>query len=319
VNTTNKLKVAGFFSGVGGIETGFEQAGFEVSFANEIDKYAGVTYQSNHKHNLLVDDISNVDPQVVPKNLDLIVGGFPCQAFSVAGYRKGFEDPRGNIYWQLHRQISDKLPPALMLENVKNLASHDGGNTFRVIRESLEDLGYKLHSKVMNARDYGNIPQNRERVYIVGFQDEEAWSKFTWPNELGLSKRIDQLVDFEAKVEERYYYREDRPMYEVLKASILETGTVYQWRRHYVRQNKTGVCPTLTANMGTGGHNVPLIHTKHGIRKLTPKECFNLMGFPRSFKMPVVLADSHLYKQAGNAVVVPVVKRIAKQIKNALE
>lgn len=309
--------MAGLFAGVGGIELGFKQAGFTPLLANEIDKYASVTYSLNHAHPLILRDIHELQTKEIPR-IDVLTGGFPCQAFSVAGYRKGFKDPRGNVFWEIVRILDEKKPSIVFLENVKNLTGHDGGKTFKVVVEALETLGYKVSYKVMNAAQYSKIPQNRERIYIVGFLKKKDYSNFEFPKELNAPLDLADFIDFKSKVDDNFYYN-DKYMTKELVRSVTRQDTVYQWRRHYVRENKSGLCPTLTANMGTGGHNVPLILTKHGIRKLTPRECFNLMGFPKSFKLPTELANSQLYKQAGNAVVVPVIKRIAVQIMKAIE
>lgn len=310
--------VAGLFGGVGGIELGFEKAGFDILWANEFDEKASITYKENHKHELLVDDIHNVQPEQLP-DIDILTGGFPCQAFSVAGYRKGFEDERGNLFFEILRLAIAKQPRVIFMENVKNLVSHDSGNTFKVIRESLLENGYLVKDKVLNASEYGNIPQNRERIYIVAFKNALDYEKFTFPEPISLTKKLSDVIDFDTEVEAKFYYTPEKCIfYDQLKESITSENTIYQWRRKYVRENKSGVCPTLTANMGTGGHNVPIIFTKKGIRKLTPKECFNIQGFPQDFQLPN-LANSHLYKQAGNSVVVPVIERIANNIKYALE
>lgn len=309
--------MAGLFAGVGGIELGFKQAGFTPVLANEIDKYAGVTYGLNHAHPLILGDIHDLETREIPR-IDLLTGGFPCQAFSVAGYRRGFKDPRGNVFWEIVRVLDEKKPSVVFLENVKNLTGHDGGKTFRVVIEALETLGYHVTSKVMNAAQYSRVPQNRERIYIVGFLKKRDFSNFEFPRELKAPLDLAEFIDFDSEVDENFYYR-DKYMSKELEKVITRKDTVYQWRRHYVRENKSGLCPTLTANMGTGGHNVPLVLTRHGIRKLTPRECFNLMGFPKSFKLPTGLANSQLYKQAGNAVVVPVIKRIAVQIFKAID
>lgn len=314
---SSPISMAGLFAGVGGIELGFKQAGFTPILANEIDKYAGVTYSLNHSHPLVLRDIHELQTKEIPR-IDVLTGGFPCQAFSVAGYRKGFKDPRGNVFWEIVRILDEKKPSIVFLENVKNLTSHDGGKTFKVIIEALESLGYHVSFKVMNAAQYSKIPQNRERIYIVGFLKKKDFSRFEFPEELNAPLDLAQFIDFQSKVDDTFYYN-DKYMTKELVKSITSRDTVYQWRRHYVRENKSGLCPTLTANMGTGGHNVPLVLTKHGIRKLTPRECFNLMGFPKSFKLPTDLANSQLYKQAGNAVVVPVIKRIAVQIMKAID
>lgn len=312
-------KVAGLFGGVGGIELGFEQAGFKSIWANEIDDKAAITYQLNHEHPLAVKSINDVANNEVPDH-DVLVGGFPCQAFSIAGYRKGFEDERGNVFFEVVRLIENKKPRVILLENVKNLVSHDKGNTFTVIKEALEANGYRIKHKVMNGMEYGNVPQNRERIYIVGFAYEEDYLNFDFPDPIPLTKQLNEVIDFESKLDDKLYYTAEKyHFYNQLEESIISPKTVYQWRRQYVRENKSNVCPTLTANMGTGGHNVPLVLTKYGIRKLSPKECFNLQGFPESFKLPSGVAQSHLYKQAGNSVVVPVVRRIAENIYKALE
>lgn len=313
------MKVAGFFSGVGGIELGFEQVGFDVIYSNEIDKNAAETFLKNNNSKLIVDDIYNVKSDDVP-DIDVIVGGFPCQAFSIAGYRKGFEDERGEVFFQLARIIKDKMPRVIFIENVKNLVSHDNGNTFKVIKETLENYGYYLKTMVLNASEYGNIPQNRERVYIIGFLNKDDFENFDKIERLELKKSISDIVDFNKKVDEKYYYRKEKNIfYDELEKEITKKNTLYQWRRKYVRENKSNLCPTLTANMGTGGHNVPLVLTKYGIRKLTPKECFLFQGYPSNFELPENLAQSHLYKQAGNSVVVPVIKRLAENIKKAIE
>ena len=313
------MKVAGFFSGVGGIELGFEQVGFDVIYSNEIDKNAAETFLKNNNSKLIVDDIYNVKSDDVP-DIDVIVGGFPCEAFSIAGYRKGFEDERGEVFFQLARIIKDKMPRVIFIENVKNLVSHDNGNTFKVIKETLENYGYYLKTMVLNASEYGNIPQNRERVYIIGFLNKDDFENFDKIERLELKKSISDIVDFNKKVDEKYYYRKEKNIfYDELEKEITKKNTLYQWRRKYVRENKSNLCPTLTANMGTGGHNVPLVLTKYGIRKLTPKECFLFQGYPSNFELPENLAQSHLYKQAGNSVVIPVIKRLAENIKKAIE
>lgn len=309
--------VAGLFAGVGGVELGFQQAGFVPVLANEIDQKAAETYRLNHRHRLIEADIADLPSSAFPDNLSVLTAGFPCQPFSVAGYRKGFDDDRGNVYWEVHRIVSDTRPEVVFLENVKNLRGHDGGNTFKVIRESLESLGYIVDARVLNSTEYGNTPQNRERIYVIAFRAVEAMMRFDWPSPKTLTKNFRDYLAPET-VDESHFYTDQRPFFNKLQQDITSMDTLYQWRRQYVRENKSGVCPTLTANMGTGGHNVPLVLTDSGIRKLTPRECFNLMGFPKNFKLPSGMARSHLYKQAGNAVVVPVIKRIASSIKMAL-
>lgn len=313
------MTVSGFFAGVGGIEIGFRQAGFDIVWSNEIDEKASKTFRKNHSNLLITDDIHNISSDSVP-DTDIIVGGFPCQAFSVAGYRKGFEDERGEVFFQLARIISQKLPRVIFIENVKNLVGHDNGNTYKVIRETLESYGYHLKTMVLNACEYGNIPQNRERIYIIGFLNEEDFDNFKQISPINLTVKISDIVDYNAKVDDKFYYTEQNcSFYNLLKEGITNKDTVYQWRRKYIRENKSNLCPTLTANMGTGGHNVPIVLTKYGIRKLTPKECFMFQGYPESFVLPDDVAQSHLYKQAGNSVVIPVIYRLASEIRKALK
>lgn len=311
------FKTMDLFAGVGGIRIGFESAGFKTVFANDFDKYCKNTYDLNFKTSkLVVEDIDKLGIDDLP-DFDFLLAGFPCQPFSVAGYQQGFKDNkgRGNLFFRIAEIIEEKKPAGFLLENVKNLKGHDNGRTFKIIMETLENLGYYAQSKVMNSMEYGNIPQNRERLYIVGFKNKNYADKFEFPNLQKLKVKIPDLL--EKKVPEKYYYNE-KPLYKKLKDFIKERGKVYQWRRQYVRENKKGVCPTLTANMGMGGHNVPIIKDEKGIRKLTPLECFRIQGFPENFQLPKNLADSALYKQAGNSVSVPVIEAVAKQIIKAM-
>ena len=258
---------------------------------------------------------------------DVLLAGFPCQAFSIAGLRKGFDDEkgRGELFFELIRIMEDKRPRIAFFENVKNLVGHDKGNTFRVICEQLDILGYKYTFKVLNAMDYGNIPQNRERIYIVAFRDEDDYENFNWPQKVVLEKTVKDVIDFETKVDDKYYYTEGKykdsiylAICEAMADDDINNPAIYQWRRQYVRKNQSGVVPTLTANQGEGGHNVCLIKTNYGIRKMTPRECFNTQGFSKEFKLPENQSDARLYKQAGNSVCVAVIERIAESIKIAL-
>lgn len=313
----NGLKVASLFAGIGGICYGFKQAGAKIVWANEIDKDACKTYRHNFGDKYLVEgDIKEIDPSTIP-DIDILNGGFPCQAFSVAGYRKGFDDERGNLFFEITRILEVKKPKAILLENVKNLEGHDHGNTFKVIKEQLELLGYHVHHKVLNTMEYGNVPQNRERIYIVGFLSKEAYDKFTYPEEIPLTKNIHDIIDITDKKPLGLYY-ENSKYYPELVKTMTKKDTVYQWRRVYCRENKSNVCPTLTANMGTGGHNVPLILDDFGIRKLTPEECVGFQGFPEEFSFPSDIGNASKYKQAGNSVSVPVIKRIAENMIKAM-
>ena len=314
------MKCASFFAGVGGIDLGFENAGFKTIWANEFDNYAASTFEANFDIKVDRRDIRLIEANEIP-NFDILLAGFPCQAFSVAGYRKGFEDEkgRGNLFFELIRVMKEKKPRVAFFENVKNLVGHDNGNTFRVICEALDSLGYKYVSQVLNADQFGNVPQNRERIYIVAFKDERDKNNFVMPPSIALTRTIRDIVGFDEVVPEKYYYKPEKCcFYDKLSSSMKNKNTIYQWRRKYVRENKSNVVPTLTANMGEGGHNVPIILTDDGrIRKLTPRECFNTQGYPPSFKLPEQ-ADSRLYKQAGNSVTVPVINRIAINIMKAI-
>lgn len=314
-------KVGSMFAGIGGICLGFKNAGCKLIWANEIDKFACTTYRENFGSDYLVEgDIKEINENDIP-DLDILTAGFPCQAFSIAGYQKGFKDDRGNLFFDVLRVIKAKKPRIVFLENVKNLVSHDKGKTFKVIKESLEGLEYKVWCQVCNTAEYGNVPQNRERVYIVCFREEKDYNEFIKEEfkPIKLKSNIHKIIDVKDKKEAKYYYTEKSKYYEDLKETMKNKDTVYQLRRVYIRENKSNVCPTLTANMGEGGHNVPLIVDNYGIRKLTPRECLLFQGFPKDYKIPEGMADSKIYKQAGNAVSVPVIERIAKKIVKTLD
>lgn len=312
------MTIADLFAGVGGIKIGFEQAGFKGVFSSDFDSKCKVTYDYNFSEkdkSMVLADIVKLSSDVIP-DFDILTGGFPCQPFSIAGYQKGFTDEgRGDLFFEIIRILEDKKPKAFLLENVKNLKTHNKGETLQIIYNELQKLGYYVADKVLNTMKYGNLPQNRERIYIVGFLDKEAFRKFSFPNKIPLTKTIHDCLENDA--DEKYYYN-GKPLYEKLKKEVTKRDTVYQWRRKYVRENKNGVCPTLTANMGMGGHNVPLVLNHKGIRKLTPRECANFQGFPKTYKLPNI-ADSNLYKQMGNSVSIPVIQRLAVNIKKALE
>lgn len=302
------------FAGVGGVRLGFEQAGFETVFANDVDPRTKITYDLNFDTvPMHVEDMRTLCYDFLP-DADFVLGGFPCQAFSIAGHRQGFEDEkdRGNLFFYICDLIQIKKPIGFMLENVKNLVSHNNGQTFRIIQELLKDLGYTIKFKVLNSMTHGNVPQNRERIFIVGFKDPAMTERFQFPEPI--DRTVDVIDILESDVPDKYYYN-DKPLYDRIKDDVVDPMKVYQWRRQYVRENRSGVCPTLTANMGGGGHNVPIIIDDKGIRKLTPLECFRLQGF-FEIELPN-LADCWLYKQAGNSVTVPVVKRIAQNILQA--
>jgi len=313
INTDIKFKAIDLFAGVGGIRLGFKKAftnTIEFNFSSEIDKNAQKTYLLNFQEQPH-GDITQIQAKDIPSH-DIILAGFPCQAFSIAGKRKGFEDTRGTLFFDVARIATFHKPKVLFLENVKGFVGHDNGNTFKTVQNTLENLGYKVYSKVLNAKDFG-VPQNRERIYIVAFLDKTV--DFSFPKKLNFTKSIQDCLNKD--INEKYYYN-NKPLYEKIKNDITSENSIYQWRRKYVRENKSGVCPTLTANMGTGGHNIPIIKDKYGIRKLIPRECANFQGFPKNYKIPQDTADSHLYKQFGNSVSINVIEQIALQIKKVL-
>ncbi len=306
--------VGELFAGIGGIGLGFKKAGFDISWANEIDEKACITYSRNFKHLLLNQDMRETDPKTL-KKVDVLTGGFPCQAFSIAGYRKGFKDDRGNIFFDILRYIETLKPRVVFLENVKNLAGHDKGRTFKIIQDELKKLGYTVKASILNTATHSNIPQNRERIYILCFKNKKDADNFSFPSPVKERKPLSSILDHSASDE--FYYTNTK-YYSQLKKEIKNKNTIYQWRRVYLRENKSNLCPTLTANMGTGGHNVPLILDDKGIRKLTPRECARFQGFSDDFILPDTLAKPALYKQIGNSVSVPVITAIAKNIKIAL-
>ena len=329
-----KYKVGGLFSGVGGIELGFKKTNkFKIAWSTDVDSYAAKTYRANFKHKFYEEDINNLDGKTL-EAVDILVGGFPCQAFSVAGYRKGFEDQRGNVFFQIIRIINElpRKPKVLLLENVKNIFTHDNKRTFKIIQDSLEQTGYFVSSEIMNTSEYTEIPQNRERTFIICFLEgrdadfdptKPMTRKFKtlFPPEPS-TKKTRYFREFleQGQVEDKYYYRQDTYFYPQLVEEVTRCDRVYQWRRKYFRENKSGVCPTLTANMGTGGHNVPIIKVgAREYRKLTPRECFNLQGFPKDFKFPDGMANGRLYKQAGNSVTVDIIERIANILHKSLD
>ena len=386
-NMNKVYKVGSLFAGIGGVCLGFQQAKidgqaeYQLVWANEIDEYACETYRTNFSHSLLEGDINKVvnpeladetglknreyyrmlNKEMLKYKIDILTGGFPCQAFSIAGERKGFQDDRGNLFWNIINIVKqlDEIhgkPRVLFLENVRNLVTHDAGRTYKVIKTEIEKLGYTVKEHILNTMEYSYLPQNRERIYIICFLNKEDADKFTMFDKLDQFKvnqncenremEIKKIIDYDGQINDKYYYTKekypnyflslekyqniseiDRNSYRVnLEEQVNEMYQFYQVRRGmYVRKNKSDVCPTLTANMGTGGHNVPLIKTHKGVRKLTPAETLKLQGFPvgKEYKVPEkfkgrVFADSYLYKQAGNAVSVPVIKLLATEVLKTL-
>ena len=310
-----KFTFIDLFAGIGGFRIAMQNLGGKCIFSSEWDAQAQKTYFANYGEMPFGDITKESTKQYIPNDFDVLCAGFPCQAFSIAGYRKGFEDTRGTLFFDIAEILKRKNPKAFFLENVKNLKTHDNGRTYDVIISTLKELGYVTFSKVMNSMEYANIPQNRERIFIVGFNPDKVskWGDFQFPEKVMLTKNIHDCID-ETVSDESLFYRENHQYYPALIKDMTNPDTIYQWRRKYVRENQSNVCPTLTANMGEGGHNVPLILTNNGIRKLTPKECLNFQGYPTDFEFPDSIARSSMYKQAGNSVTVTLIQRVAQKI-----
>lgn len=311
------MKVCSLFSGIGGIDLGFQQAGFDVVWANEIDKYAVATYKKNFgSDNIVEKDLRKVDVSTIP-DFDVLVAGFPCQSFSSAGKQRGFDDERGQLFFEIVRVVEEKQPEIIFLENVANLLEHDEGKTFLTVYNELVPFGYSFKYCVMDAQEYGNIPQHRERVFIVAFKDIEKCERFVFPEKVELKTNLNDIIDRTVKHSDCYYYKENDPIYVKLKPSIKNLPVVYRIRDNGNDIRKYKVCPTLTASMGAFQYQIPVIKDDFGIRKLTPYECLALLGFPKDFRFPKIPMAS-AYKQCGNSVVVPVIRRIAEKIDEAM-
>jgi len=329
------LKSIDLFAGIGGIRLGFENAfgeGIETVFVSEWDKYAQKTYSENFKDDFsIAGDITQIDAKDIP-NFDICLAGFPCQAFSLAGARKGFDDDykgmcRGTLFLDVARICEEHKPKVIFCENVKGLVIHDKGRTFKIITKTFEDLGYKVFYKVLNSKDYG-VPQNRERIYIVAFRNDIHSDNFTFPEPTDTNKVLSDIIE-EQEVSVKYY----------LSTVYLDTLRKHK-ARHAAKGNGFGyeirdlqgiagaiVCGGMGRERNLVIDNrltnfVPVTKIKgevnrEGIRKMTPREWARLQGFPDNYKL--ALADVHLYKQFGNSVTVPVITAIAKQIKLILD
>ena len=312
-----KPKVCSLFSGIGGIDLAFQQAGFDIVWANEFDRDAAKTYRHNFGGAYVVErDIRNVRTEDIP-NFDVLVAGFPCQPFSIVGKQKGFDDPRGNLFFEIARIVKDKRPPIIFLENVANLLQHDDGKTFLTIYNALVPYGYTFKYRVIDAIEYGNVPQHRTRIFIVAFLDNEKCERFEFPDKLKLTVKLNDILVRSEKHDESYYYTDSSVYYEDLKRIVTDKSALYKIYDSGVSGKAHYVCPTLTANMGTFPDRVPIIKDDYGIRKITPYECLALQGFPKEYRFPKIPMAS-AYKQCGNSVVVPVVRRIAEKIKEVM-
>lgn len=323
------------FAGIGGIRKGFENAfGNEVKtvFVSEWDKYAQKTYELNYKDDFdIAGDITKIDEKDIPE-FDICLAGFPCQAFSLAGKRMGFDDDykgmcRGTLFQDVVRICEYRRPKVIFCENVKGLTIHDRGRTFKIIKRAFEQIGYKVYDKVLNSKDFG-VPQNRERIYIVAFRNDIDSSKFEFPEGTNSNTCIKDIME-EEEVSVKYY----------LSTAYMETLRKHK-ERHRLKGNGFGYeIRDLNGQAGAivcGGMGrernlivdkrltnfTPVTHIKgevnrEGIRKMTPREWARLQGFPDDFKLN--LADTHLYKQFGNSVTVNVIEAIAKEIRSVLD
>ncbi|MCK9161963.1 MAG: DNA cytosine methyltransferase [Arcobacteraceae bacterium] len=299
------LKAIDLFAGIGGIRLGFQEAfgkNIEFVFASEIDKFAQQTYYANFGE-MPNGDITKIDEKDIPSH-DIILAGFPCQAFSIAGLRKGFEDTRGTLFFDVARIAAYHKPKIIFLENVKGFVNHDKGNTFKVVKQTLEDLGYKVYSQVLNAKDFG-VPQNRERIYIVAFLEDV---EFEFPRPLNkdicLGDILDKDIDGKYTISDRLWAGHQRR-----KEEHKAKGNGFGYS---LFNNNSKYTSTISARYYKDGSEILIEQKNTNPRKLTPREACRLQGFPNSFK--IVTSDTQSYKQFGNSVCVPVISTISKKI-----
>ena len=307
------MKIGSLFAGIGGIDLGFIQAGFEVAWANEIDSDACKTYRYNFPDTKLIEgDIRNLDATLLER-VDVLTAGFPCQSFSVCGNQKGFKDARGNLFFEIMRIADELQPPTIFLENVANLTEHDNGRTFNVIHNELASRDYFVRYLIADACDYG-IPQHRTRTYIVAFKSKEVCDKFSFPEKCELTKRIFDVIDKTVKVDDSYYLSSDSYQYQKLLPAITDEDQIYRFSDYGIQVSKDGICFTLKANMGTWKDRVPFIKDNYEIRMITPQECLDLMGFPKEYSFPDMVLQKEQYKQCGNSVTIYIIQAIAKKM-----
>lgn len=312
------LTVGSLFSGIGGIDIGFQQAGFDIAWAVEKDVPACRTYRYNFSGATLIEaDIRDIDTASLD-HVDVLAAGFPCQSFSVAGKQHGFQDTRGNLFYEVIRFANNLKPRVIFLENVPNLTDHNGGHTFNAIYNALAGEGYFVHYKVMRASEYGGVPQIRDRVYIVAFKDIELSEQFHFPEKLELATTAIPLLRQSEKNHPIYYIDESDSYYAKISRIVRMRNCIYRVYHESIKPTQNMMCPTLTASMGTQRNQTPLVRDDYGIRKLTIHECLAFQGFPDSFKFPNTITLEDAYKQIGNSVCVPVVRRITTNILSVL-
>lgn len=302
------FKFIDLFAGVGGIRIPFQEFGGTCVFSSEWDKYSQQTYEANFEHKPN-GDITQIDEKDIPE-FDILLGGFPCQAFSIAGKRLGFEDTRGTLFFDVARIIKYRKPKAFLLENVKGLLNHQKGQTFDVIKKTLDDLGYQIYCQILNAKNFG-VPQNRERVYIIGFQKEDK-IEFSFPDPLNKKTRLGDILDKEVEAK---YTISDRlwASHQERKRRNKEKG----WGFGYSLFNEDSeYTSTISARYYKDGSEILVAQQDKNPRKLTPKEAGRLQGFPENFIIPV--SDVQAYKQFGNSVSVPVIRELAREILSSL-
>lgn len=306
--STHSYKAIDLFAGIGGIRLGFERAfgkTIEFVFASEIDKYACETYYANFGEKPC-GDITKIDEKNIPP-FDILLAGFPCQAFSVAGLRKGFEDTRGTLFFEIARILKHHKPKVVFLENVKGFKNHDKGTTFKVIKETLEELGYKIFSQVLNAKDFG-VPQNRERIYIIGFLDSDV--EFEFPSKIEKEMKVFDIL--EKEVDAKYTISDKLwAGHQKRKIEHREKGNGFGYSLFDENSKYTS---TISARYYKDGSEILIKQKDKNPRKLTPKEASRLQGFGDNFK--IVASDMQAYKQFGNSVAVPVIEQLAKIIFN---
>ena len=311
-----ELTVGSLFSGIGGIDLAFQQAGFKVTWAIEKDAACCRTYRHNFKDITLIEqDIRSVNPNNL-ESVDVITAGFPCQPFSIAGKQLGFDDARGHLFYQVEKFIKAYNPRFVFLENVPNLMEHDEGKTFLVTHNVLANLNYSIRYRVLRASEYGGIPQIRDRIYIIAFREQEDCDSFRFPEKLELYTTIECILNRNQKKHSIYYYSAEDAFYKKASKIVTKHDSIYRIYHDSIKVTQNHMCPTLTASMGTSTNQVPLVIDDFGIRKLTIQECLEFQGFPKGYYFPNTITVNEAYKQIGNSVCVPMIKAVATEINN---
>jgi DNA (cytosine-5)-methyltransferase 1 len=301
-----ELNFIDLFAGIGGIRLGFEKTGANCVFSSEWNKFSQMTYEENYKETPK-GDITQINEKSIPR-FDILLAGFPCQPFSNAGLKKGFEDSRGTLFFDIVRIINHHKPRVVFLENVKGFMKHDNGKTFSTVKRILEEQGYHIHYNILNAKDFG-VPQNRERIYIIGFLDDVDF-KFPKPTKktVKFGDILDKEVDAKYTISDKLWAGHQRRKKEHKKKG---NGFGYS-----IFDETSGYTSTISARYYKDGSEILIKQEGKNPRKLTPREAARLQGFPEDFKIPV--SDTQAYRQFGNSVAVPVITALAKAINDAL-